>query len=80
MRIYILKPRVSYPLYICLRTEYGTCAEAPMIDSVFAGRLVSIVTCRQCRKVSLLSIYYFSYLTPWLVFNKYLERALDMRL
>ncbi|XP_068698899.1 ubiquitin carboxyl-terminal hydrolase 16-like isoform X2 [Montipora foliosa] len=30
--------------------EYGTCAEAPMIDSVFAGRLVSIVTCRQCRK------------------------------
>jgi len=30
--------------------EYGACAKAPLIDSVFAGRLVSIVTCRQCHK------------------------------
>ncbi|XP_020627355.1 ubiquitin carboxyl-terminal hydrolase 16-like [Orbicella faveolata] len=30
--------------------EYGASAEAPLIDSVFAGRLVSIVTCHQCHQ------------------------------
>lgn len=33
-------------------TEYGASAEVPLIDSVFAGRLVSIVTCHQCHQVS----------------------------
>lgn len=30
--------------------EYGASAAAPLIDSVFAGRLVSIVTCHQCHQ------------------------------
>ena len=46
--------------FYCLIAEYGASAQAPLIDSVFAGRLVSIVICRQCHKVS----YQVSWLLP----------------
>lgn len=38
--------------FCCYYIEYGASAAAPLIDSVFAGRLVSIVTCHQCHQVS----------------------------
>ena len=40
------------PDSVVLYIEYGASAAAPLIDSVFAGRLVSIVTCHQCHQVS----------------------------
>ena len=30
---------------------YGSCAQAPLVDSVFAGQLVSIVLCHECHQV-----------------------------
>ena len=47
-----MTPSCKRPIVYCLIAEYGASAQAPLIDSVFAGRLVSIVICRQCHKVS----------------------------